>query len=101
MTIINPHDSATWPIGYSASPVDSREPCPMNDAQERALRAVYDRQALDEFAHRYEANPARVTRIMSWETFRKSATPGFGMDCIMVYWCGMYLGIETDGYTHS
>ena len=22
-------------------------------------------------------------------------------DCIMVQWCGIWLGIESDGYTHS
>ena len=24
-----------------------------------------------------------------------------GHDCIMLKWAGMWLGIETDGYTHS
>lgn len=23
------------------------------------------------------------------------------IDCVMVPWCGMYLGIERDGHTHS
>lgn len=37
---------------------------------------------------------------MSWHDFAKSAGVGsFG--CIMVQWCGMWLGIEEDGYTHS
>ena len=31
--------------------------------------------------------------------FRRSVKHGF--DCIMVNWCHMWLGIETDGYTHS
>lgn len=22
-------------------------------------------------------------------------------DCLMLHWCGMWLGIEPDGYTHS
>lgn len=30
----------------------------------------------------------------------KQVSPAFG-DCIMVEWCGMHLGIEKDGYTHS
>jgi hypothetical protein len=25
----------------------------------------------------------------------------FSFDCAMVHWCGMWLGIEQDGYTHS
>lgn len=36
---------------------------------------------------------------MSYRDFRK--TVQYSFDCIMVEWCGMWLGIETDGYTHS
>ena len=35
----------------------------------------------------------------SYREFRKRAVPGWG--CIMLPWCHMWLGIETDGYTHS
>jgi hypothetical protein len=40
---------------------------------------------------------------MSYLAFRRTVRAlGFsGGDCIMVKWCGMWLGIETDGYTHS
>jgi len=31
--------------------------------------------------------------------FRRTVQPGY--DCVMVQWCGMWLGIELDGYTHS
>jgi len=37
---------------------------------------------------------------MSYLQFRRSILLG-SFDCIMVNWCGMWLGIETDGYTHS
>ncbi len=53
-------------------------------AQRVALKAVYDRPQ---------------TRVQSYRHFRKTAQPGSG--CIMVPWCGMWLGIEPDGYTHS
>lgn len=37
---------------------------------------------------------------MSWCDFAKSA--GISMDgCVMVRWCGIWLGIEKDGHTHS
>lgn len=36
---------------------------------------------------------------MTYKEFRKTVQPGW--DCVMVEWCGMWLGIETDGYTHS
>lgn len=35
----------------------------------------------------------------SYREFRKRAVQGF--DCIMMQWCGMWIGIELDGYTHS
>ena len=35
----------------------------------------------------------------SYREFRKTVKPGW--DCVMVLWCGMWLGIELDGYTHS
>jgi hypothetical protein len=38
---------------------------------------------------------------LQWRRFRKTVQPFFGDDCVMVPWAGMWLGIETDGYTHS
>jgi hypothetical protein len=35
----------------------------------------------------------------SYLEFRRTVQPGW--DCIMVEWCGMWLGIEPDGHTHS
>ena len=45
---------------------------------------------------KYDQDPDGAT---SYRQFRKRATPGF--DCLMLHWCGMWLGIEPDGYTHS
>lgn len=36
---------------------------------------------------------------MTYKEFRKTVQAGW--DCVMVQWSGMWLGIETDGYTHS
>lgn len=36
---------------------------------------------------------------LSFLAFRRTVQPGW--DCVMVRWCGMWLGIEKDGYTHS
>lgn len=52
-------------------------------AQMEALLRVYQRTDLG----------------MSYLSFRRTVRPAFG--CIMVPWQGMWLGIETDGYTHS
>lgn len=35
-----------------------------------------------------------------YRSFRKRVV-GTNMDCVMVPWKGMWLGIELDGYTHS
>ena len=38
----------------------------------------------------------------SYLEFRRSVSqPVLMDDCVIVHWCGMYLGIESDGYTHS
>jgi hypothetical protein len=42
------------------------------------------------------------TRDISYREFRKTVKPTFHMDdAVTVSWCGMWLAIETDGYTHS
>ena len=38
---------------------------------------------------------------MSFLEFRRGAYRLFSDDCIMVEWCGMTLGIETNGYSHA
>jgi hypothetical protein len=36
---------------------------------------------------------------LTYLEFRRTVMQG--LDCVMVRWCGMWLGIELDGYTHS
>jgi hypothetical protein len=55
----------------------------LNKAQRKALHRVWTRDPQD----------------MTYMQFRRSVQHGF--DCVMVRWCGMWLGIEIDGYTHS
>ena len=38
---------------------------------------------------------------MTFLAFRRSAYMASYDNCVMVQWCGMWLGIETDGLTHS
>jgi hypothetical protein len=52
-------------------------------AQQSAIKRIYDRKDLG----------------ISYLQFRRSVKHGF--DCLMVEWSGMWLGIESDGYTHS
>ena len=53
--------------------------------QQRALRQVFERTELD----------------MTYLQFRRTAFNVFRDECVMVPWCGMLLGIERDGYTHT
>jgi len=58
----------------------------LTDAQQQAVRRLYRRNpdgsdTLAIFAKRVHQDPI--------------------LDCIMIYWCRMWIGIETDGHTHS
>jgi hypothetical protein len=76
-------------------------------AQRVALKRIYDRDTCYSVAMR-GFYPASVTCNMqyadcfvplTYRQFRKRVTHSF--DCLMLHWCGMWLGIESDGYTHS
>lgn len=53
-------------------------------AQRLAIRRTYQRSA---------------DNAPTYRAFRRRIIPG--PDCILLPWCGMWLGIEKDGYTHS
>ena len=57
--------------------------------QRVALKSVFDRKPI----------MTTKNRAISYREFRNKVEQGSG--CIMVQWFGMWLGIETDGYTHS
>ena len=67
--------------------------------QRKALKRVYDRSPLWPGDHNRIRNTSQEGHAISYREFRKSVAPGYG--CVMVKWCGMWLGIEPDGYTHS
>ena len=45
----------------------------------------------------YDRDPMPCT----YREFRRTVQPYIGGACVMVRWAGMWLGIETDGHTHS
>jgi hypothetical protein len=59
-------------------------------AQREALARIYRRLL--------SADPAACP---TYRAFRRSVQPYIGGDCVLVPFCGMWLGIERDGYTHS
>jgi hypothetical protein len=62
--------------------------------QQRALHRKWQQ------AHDQQAEKGK--RFMSYLAFRRTALPTIGCDgAIAVPWCGMWLAIERDGYTHS
>lgn len=69
-------------------------------AQRLALKRVYDRQPL--YLDRAMARDIHVRADDYRETYRSFRRRAFATkDGLMVRWCGMWLGIEKDGYTHS
>lgn len=46
----------------------------------------------------YQRDPGQHRTFLA---FRRSATMSYPLGCMMVQWCGMWIGIEDDGYTHS
>ena len=55
----------------------------LNKAQQQAVLNLWQRNHNDQ----------------TFLQFRRTVT--HGLDTIMVNWAGMWIGIETDGYTHS
>lgn len=70
-------------------------------AQRQALFRVFNRCGLDLNANRVlpQHQYYGLVTPMTYRQFRKRVHGGPG--CIMLQWCGMWLGIEPDGYTHS
>ena len=68
--------------------------------QREALKRVYDRCPLNINGDRI--NPGDPWTPITYRQFREKAQPELcGYGAIMIHWCGMWLGIEKDGYTHS
>ena len=67
--------------------------------QRVALKAVYDRQPLEIVV---EAFPDKsIYPAITYRAFRKTVQPEVCGPAIMVPWCGMWIGKERDGHTHS
>lgn len=81
----------------------------LTKAQRIALKRVFDRSPLfilwdgktwmPTSADGWHAHKRLNQPDMTYRSFRKLAVSSFGT--IVVPWCGMWLGIEEDGYTHS
>ena len=70
----------------------------LSPQQRMALKMVYNRSPVYGPGNRsYSKDPDAVAK--SYLTFRRSAT--LTRECLVVPWCGMFLAIEADGYTHS
>lgn len=69
--------------------------------QRRALKHVFDRApVLSQLSAGQVAAGVRPVPI-SYRQFRKRVVKPIGIDCIMIPWQGMFLGIELDGHVHS
>ena len=64
--------------------------------QREAVKRVFDRCPV--FDRGSDGLPVQLT----YRQFRRTVQPTFFMDnAIALPWCGMWLAIERDGYTHS
>jgi len=71
-------------------------------AQRVALKRVFDRTPLYVWQDRLTSEPRYTNHeLLTYRQFRKRVHHASYDSCIMIQWCGMWLGIETDGYTHS
>ena len=66
--------------------------------QRRALYTLYQRGPLI-FSNGQTHSAVSGEQPLTYRQFRHCIRPAW--NCIMVPWCGQWLGIETDGYTHS
>lgn len=67
--------------------------------QRQALHSLYLRGPLVYSDGQTYSHTQTDEAPLTYRQFRRCIKPAW--DCIMVPWCGMWLGIETDGYTHS
>ena len=83
-TILAKMNDARSFIAFTPAPKPrERTALGITKAQQQALKRIY----------------LRGDGAGSYLTFRRTAKAGY--DCVMLPWCGMWLGIESDGYTHS
>jgi hypothetical protein len=67
--------------------------------QREALKRIFERFPLD--ANHDRIKPGDPWTPISYRQFRQAVQPVICDSAVMVHWCGMWLGIEPDGYTHS
>lgn len=74
-------------------------------AQREAIFRVFQRDFPNWHTPTCRVDPrtGRHIRVssMAYRRFRAQVRPFVGDTCVMLPWKGMWLGIETDGYTHS
>jgi hypothetical protein len=63
-------------------------------AQQKAIKRLYDRAPM----YKRLGDEERI----SYKEFRKTAMPTCGCDnAIAISWAGMWVCVETDGYSHT
>lgn len=76
--------------------------------QLEALKKLYCQSSIRQYLQ-VPPSTSRNTMVIAKEqyksflSFRRSVTGGFYCNdtTVFILWCGMTIGIETDGYTHS
>jgi hypothetical protein len=77
----------------------------LTKAQRRALKMLYDRTPLmlvvNDKGRLVPVCTGDINPGISYREFRRFAWVSTSVGCLVVPWCGMTIGIESDGYTHS
>ena len=78
---------------------------PMTRAQREALFRIFQREFPNWISPGKRTNGVGMVLPVStiqYRRYRKAVKPLMGGDgCVMIFWKGMWLGIERDGYVHS
>jgi hypothetical protein len=83
-------------------PKVSRYVWTLNKQQQRSLKALFDRHPIYREVPALQGSALQAYQVpLTYRQFRKDVHINTLLNCAMVQWCGMWIGIETDGYTHS
>lgn len=69
--------------------------------QRKSLKEIFDRCPLDANHDRIQEGYNDKLTPITYRQFRRTVQPVFFDTAVMVHWCGMWVGIEPDGYAHT
>lgn len=87
--------------GFSESYFDIKEVEVVNDPDALLRRTPLEGMNAAQEASILKKYKQNSDGAASYDEFRNRANADTIMGCVMLPWCGMWVGIEKDGYTHT